>query len=59
MPCVLTTQRFAEAAKNSANFAPLSYMALTYAKQGITSLDEVFKVAEYVPEVVGDDDAAL
>lgn len=53
------TQRFAEAAKNSANFAPLSYMALTYAKQGITSLDEVFKVAEYVPEVVGDDDAAL
>ncbi len=53
------TQRFAEAAKNSANFAPLSYMALTYAKQGITSLDEVFKMAEYVPEVVGDDDAAL
>ncbi|ETJ48481.1 GspE/PulE family protein [Pseudoalteromonas agarivorans] len=53
------TQRFGEAAKNSANFAPLSYMALTYAKQGITSLDEVFKVAEYVPEVVGDDDAAL
>ena len=53
------TQRFGEAAKNSANFAPLSYMALTYAKQGITSLDEVFKMAEYVPEVVGDDDAAL
>ncbi|ASM48665.1 MSHA biogenesis protein MshE [Pseudoalteromonas espejiana DSM 9414] len=53
------TQQFAEAAKNSANFAPLSFMALTYAKQGVTSLDEVFKVAEYVPEIVGDDDAAI
>lgn len=53
------TQGFAKAAKNSANFIPLSAMALSYAKQGITSLDEVFKVAEYIPEIVGGDDAAI
>lgn len=53
------TQGFAKAAKNSANFIPLSAMALNYAKQGITSLDEVFKVAEYIPEIVGGDDAAI
>ncbi|CAM2974094.1 GspE/PulE family protein [Pseudoalteromonas distincta] len=53
------TQGFAKSAKNSANFSPLSTMALNYAKQGITSLDEVFKVAEYIPEIVGDIDAAI
>lgn len=53
------TQGFARAAKNSANFSPLSTMALNYAKQGITSLDEVFKVAEYIPEIVGDIDATI
>ncbi|MBQ4858369.1 GspE/PulE family protein [Pseudoalteromonas sp. MMG007] len=53
------TQEFSKAAKKSANFSPLSTMALNYAKQGITSLDEVFKVAEYIPEIVGDDDAAI
>ena len=53
------TQKFAKAAKNSANFTPLSMMALDYAKQGIISLDEVFKVAEYIPEIVGGDDAAV
>ncbi len=53
------TQSFAKAAKNSANFSPLSTMALNYAKQGITSLDEVFKVAEYIPEIVGDIDATI
>ncbi|MDN3475617.1 type II/IV secretion system protein [Pseudoalteromonas sp. APC 3355] len=53
------TQGFAKAAKNSANFSPLSTMALNYAKQGITSLDEVFKVAEYIPEIVGDIDATI
>jgi MSHA biogenesis protein MshE len=53
------TQKFVKAAKNSANFTPLSMMALDYAKQGITSLDEVFKVAEYIPEIVGGDDAAV
>lgn len=53
------TQGFAKAAKNSANFSPLSTMALNYAKQGATSLDEVFKVAEYIPEIVGDIDATI
>lgn len=53
------TQGFVKAAKNSANFTPLSAMALNYAKQGITSLDEVFKVAEYIPEVIGEDYAAI
>ncbi len=53
------TQGFAKAAKNSANFSPLSTMALNYAKQGVTSLDEVFKVAEYIPEIVGDIDATI
>ncbi|MEL0654935.1 ATPase, T2SS/T4P/T4SS family [Pseudoalteromonas issachenkonii] len=53
------TQGFAKAAKNSANFSPLSTMTLNYAKQGITSLDEVFKVAEYIPEIVGDIDATI
>ena len=42
-----------------ANFSPLSTMALNYAKQGVTSLDEVFKVAEYIPEIVGDIDATI
>ncbi|MBB1290106.1 Flp pilus assembly complex ATPase component TadA [Pseudoalteromonas sp. SR43-6] len=53
------TQGFAKAAKNSANFSQLSTMALNYAKQGVTSLDEVFKVAEYIPEIVGDIDATI
>ncbi|GAA69377.1 GspE/PulE family protein [Pseudoalteromonas sp. BSi20429] len=53
------TQVFVKAAKNSANFSPLSAMALNYAKKGITSLDEVFKVAEYIPEIVGDIDATI
>ena len=46
------TQAFAQAAKNNPDFSPLSHMAMDYAQQGITTLDEVFKVAEYVPEVV-------
>ncbi len=53
------TQGFARAAKDNPYFAPLSTMALEYAKQGLTSLDEVFKVAEYIPEMVGGDDAPL
>ncbi|MFY8273757.1 GspE/PulE family protein [Pseudoalteromonas sp. SSDWG2] len=46
------TQAFAQATKENPDFEPLSYMALDYAQQGVTTLDEVFKVAEYVPEVV-------
>ena len=60
MPYELTTHKaLRKAAKNSANFSPLSAMALNYAKKGITSLDEVFKVAEYIPEIVGDIDATI
>ena len=40
------TQAFAEAAKNSEYFQPLAISALEYAKQGITSLDEVFNLVD-------------
>jgi len=46
------TQGFVDATKANKDFVPLSHMALDYAAQGKTSLDEVFKVAECVPEVV-------
>lgn len=46
------TQGFAKATKDNPDFEPLSHMALEYAQQGITTLDEVFKVSEYIPEVV-------
>lgn len=36
---------FATAAKNSPRFRPLALCALDYARQGITSLDEVFRVS--------------
>ncbi|MBT3135421.1 Flp pilus assembly complex ATPase component TadA [Alteromonas sp. ALT199] len=46
------TQGFVDATKANKDFVPLSHMALDYAAKGKTSLDEVFKVAEFVPEVV-------
>jgi len=46
------TQGFVNATKANKDFVPLSHMALGYAAEGKTSLDEVFKVAEFVPEVV-------
>ncbi len=46
------TQGFVDATKENKDFVPLSHMALDYAAEGKTSLDEVFKVAEFVPEVV-------
>jgi len=46
------TQGFVDATKANKDFIPLSHMALDYASQGKTSLDEVFKVSEFVPEVV-------
>ncbi|APD84822.1 MSHA biogenesis protein MshE [Alteromonas sp. Mex14] len=46
------TQGFVDATKVNKDFVPLSHMALDYAAEGKTSLDEVFKVAEFVPEVV-------
>ena len=45
------TQAFAKAARDNPDFEPLSMMALAYATQGITSLDEVFRVAENMPEI--------
>ncbi len=45
------TQAFAQAARENPDFEPLSIMALHYAGQGITSLDEVFRVAENMPEL--------
>lgn len=46
------TQGFVDATKANKDFIPLSHMALDYAEEGKTSLDEVFKVSEFVPEVV-------
>ena len=46
------TQGFVDATNENKDFVPLSHMALDYAAKGKTSLDEVFKVAEFVPEVV-------
>lgn len=37
---------FSEAAKNSEYFKPLALAALDYAKQGVTSLEEVFKLVD-------------
>ncbi|WP_286203459.1 type II/IV secretion system protein [Pseudoalteromonas sp. NBT06-2] len=45
------TQAFAKASRENPSFEPLSTMALEYATQGITSLDEVFRVAENMPEI--------
>ena len=44
------TALFAEAALNSPGFVPLAKVALTYAKMGITSVDEVLKLIEMVAE---------
>jgi len=42
---------FTKAAMASPDFKPLSYVALEYAAQGVTSLEEVFRVAEQIDEV--------
>lgn len=47
------TQAFAQAAKDNPDFEPLSLMTLDYAAQGITTLDEVFRVSEGLPELIG------
>ncbi|WP_199610750.1 GspE/PulE family protein [Flocculibacter collagenilyticus] len=44
------THLFATICKQSTRFKPLAQIALGYAKQGMTTLDEVFKVAEHVVE---------
>jgi MSHA biogenesis protein MshE len=40
------TEAFSQAAKQSPYFQPLALAALDYAKQGITSLEEVFKLVD-------------
>lgn len=47
------TQAFSDAARANPEFEALAVMALDYAAQGITSLEEVFRVAESLPELVG------
>lgn len=43
---------FGEAAKNQKGFITLSQCALDYAAQGITTLEEVFRISEQLPEEV-------
>jgi len=45
---------FTKAAKASPDFKSLSYVALEYAAQGVTTLEEVFRVAEQLDETVDD-----
>ena len=44
------TMAFSEAAERSPNYKPLSHVALTYAKMGITTVKEVTKLIETVVE---------
>ena len=44
------TAVFADAATHSPGFVPLAKVALTYAKMGITSIDEVLKLIELVAD---------
>lgn len=44
------SSEFVKAARRSATYRPLVHTALAYAAQGITSLPEVFRVAEQVDE---------
>lgn len=44
------TVAFGQAAQKSPNYAPLSHVALTYAKMGLTTVDEVLKLVEMVAD---------
>jgi len=44
------TQRFAEAAKHAQGYRSMANVALDFAKQGVTSIDEVLFLAESVEE---------
>ena len=46
------TKRFAEAAKNAKGYRSMANVALDFAKQGVTSIDEVLFLAESVEENV-------
>jgi MSHA biogenesis protein MshE len=43
---------FTKAAMASPGFKPLTYVALEYAAQGVTTLEEVFRVSEQIDETV-------
>lgn len=44
------TVAFGYAAKNSPNYAPLAHLALSYAKLGLTTVEEVLKLVEMVAD---------
>ncbi len=46
------TAEFADAALKSPGYAPLAKVALTYAKMGMTTVEEVLKLVELVSEIV-------
>lgn len=48
------TEDFAAAAERNKNFRPFGYVAFDYALQGVTTADEVLRVAEHVLEVYDD-----
>ncbi len=44
------TVAFGHSAKNSPNYTPLARVALSYAKLGLTSVEEVLKLVEMVAD---------
>ncbi|MEI6897561.1 MAG: GspE/PulE family protein [Psychromonas sp.] len=53
------TEAFSVAAKKSQYFQPLAIAALDYAKQGITSLEEVFKLVDRFEKINHTDDTSV
>lgn len=45
-----SAERFSQAAKSHSRFRPLALCALDYAQQGVTSLDEVFRISASLGE---------
>jgi len=50
------TSAFSDAARLSPDYRPLTHSALLYAKEGITSIDEVLKLVEMVGDMHDEDD---
>lgn len=46
------TVKFSQVAQQSPNYSPLSHVALSYAKMGLTTVDEVLKLVEMIVEEV-------
>lgn len=53
------SSRFTKAAMASPDFKPLIYVALDYAAQGVTTLEEVFRVSEQIDETVDEIDQLI